>query len=269
MEVRAVLVIALGALLITVSAYLIPYGFLLQDHWNKMMIGELIPFRVNQTGPFTVQMGGIYVHTMIEELKSGFDLQHYFDLNGIKYPFQVSFRDEKLLISAEIKDKDGNLAAKITNNQWSVNNNPIITHDRNYNSYAFEVIDSDSIPILQVVMTPQNTIFVGGVFYSANGTLLAMLNGTTILNPRNTDIRNYNQTIFQYPSDNHLEELAPNSPFAFRPNQSSLSPIWVIVIGLILLFVGTFITSSGLWARSKKNRSRTRGRPKKPHIRSS
>ena len=250
--------------MIGASAYLIWYGSQLQDNWNKALRGELVPFQVNYTEPFTVQMGGIYVHTTIEQLNIGFDLQRYFNFNNMMYPFQISFKDAKLFVSAEIRDKNGDLVAKITNNQWSVNNNPVIADDRNYNSYAFEVIDSDLIPILQIVMTPQNTIFVGGVFYSINGTLLAMLNGTTIANPSKSTIENYNQTIFQYRSDDHLSELVPNSPFAFKPTPTIIAPIWVIIIGVILLIIGTILTSSGVADKlGKKKPRRTGRRPKK------
>jgi len=263
MGAKALLLIALGALLVGINGgIVIPYGWQLQDNWNKAMRGELIPFQVNSTEPFTVQTGGLHAVVTIEDLSNGFDLRRAFNFNNMEYPFQVSFENGKLLVSAEIRNQEGNVVAKITDNQWSVNPNPVITYDRNYNSYAFEVVDSDLIPILQVVMTPQNLIFVGGVFYSTNGTLLSMLNGTTIFNPMSTDISNYNQTIFQYRSDSHLGQLAPNSAFAYEPTQNGISPISVIVIGVILLIIGTFITSGGVVTKLNEKKRRTRRRQK-------
>jgi hypothetical protein len=263
MGAKALLVIAFGALLVGISSgIVIPYGFQLQDNWNKAMRGELIPFQVNYTELFTVQTGGLHAIVTVEDLSNGFDLRRFFNFNDMEYPFQVSFKNGKLLVSAEIRNQEGNVVAKITDNQWSVEPNPVITYDRNYNSYAFEVVDSDLIPILQVIMKPQNSIFVGGVFYSINGTMLSMLNGTTIFDPRSTDINNYNQTIFQYRSDSHLGQLAPNSQFAYMPTQNGISPISVIIVGVILLIIGTFITSGGVvtWLTEKKRRTRRRQR---------
>ena len=134
----------------------------------------------------------------------------------------------------------------------SVNYNPIVTYDRNYNAYAFEVIDSNIVPILQVVLTPENNIFVGGVFYGENESLVAQLNVTTIYNPDNYK---YNQTIFQYPSDINLGKLVANSPYAFG-SPASLAPVEITIIGYILFGIGTFLTLViGLDSFRKKKRT--------------
>ena len=174
-------------------------------------------------------------------MKNGYDFGRNFYFEGIDFFVEASYKDEKLLVSAEIKNKDAELVAIITDNKWSVNNNPIVAKERNYNSYAFEVIDSRNIPILQVVMMPENKILVGGVFYGENSTLVAMLNGTTIFNPSDST---YDQTIFQYPSDSNLGKLIENSPYAFG-NQVVLAPNLIIIIGYVLFGIGSFCIAIG------------------------
>lgn len=243
MGVKALLVIVFGVVLIVVGGYLSStYGPRLQDIETARIKGELIPFAVDEQKPFDVQMGGVHGITTIDRLKTGYDLRSDFNFNDIVYPFEVSFNDGRLLVSAEIRNTDGEKVATIAKNQWGVNPSPVIAFDRNYNSYAFEVIAPNQVPTLQVVMTPENRIFVGGVFYNPNGTMLAMLNGTTILGPDDNDIKGYNQTIFQYPSDSHLGELVANSQYAFASSQNALTPATIIMVGLVLLGTGTFIT---------------------------
>lgn len=239
MSIKALLVIAFGVIMMVVGTYLFStYGPLLL----AIETGKLILFQVDSQKDFDVQMGGFHFITTAAELSSGLNLSHYVYISGFNYPFQISLRSGNLLVSAEIKNANGDVVAKIVNNQWSVNYNPIVTCDRNYNAYAFEAITLGQIPILQVVMIPENRIFVGGVFYSTNSTLIAMLNGTTILNPEESEISNYNQTIFRYPSDSHLGKLVENSPYAFGSAPIILAPTEIINIGYVLFGIGTFIT---------------------------
>ncbi|HLE75712.1 MAG TPA: hypothetical protein VI864_06685 [Candidatus Bathyarchaeia archaeon] len=260
MSVKVLLVIALGVIMIVVGTYLFStYG----PHLLAIETGELIPFQVDSQKDFDVQMGGIHAITTATELSSGFNFSQYFYISGFNYPFQISLSSGKLLISAEIRDKDGNVVATITKNQWGVSNNPVATLDKNYNSYAFEVITLGQIPILQVVMTPENRIFVGGVFYSTNSTMIAMLNDTTIINPEESEISNYNQMIFQYPSDSHLGKLVENSPYAFGSALMILAPTEIINIGYVLFGIGTFVTLVVSVNSFKKRNSGKSGRGQK------
>lgn len=249
-----------GATLIAISAFLIPYGFVLQENWNKMMTGKLIPFQVNDKEPFNVTVGGFTAITSINELKNGFNMSRYFFINNITFPFQLSFRDGQLYVSGEIRNSNGDFVARIVNNEWQVNPDQFIAAERNYNSYAFEVIDASTlVPVFQVVITPNNKILVCGVFYGGNYALLNMLNDTSILSSLDSKdesgrmfsdiIKDYNQTLFQYPSQNHLGELVANSLYAFSPTPQFVSPMIVIIVGCILLGVGTVSTGKG-WGNS-------------------
>lgn len=246
MKITALLVIIFAVVLIVIGTFLFSnHGPRLRDIENARIRGELVPFAIDEQKPFEIQMGGIHVYTAIDQLRNGYDLQDVVYLMGIDYPFEISFTDEKLYVSAEIRNEEGVLVATIGKNQWATSIDPVMVYDRNYNSYAFEVIAPNQAPILQVVMTPQNKVFVGGIFYSANGTILAMLNGTTIVGGIDeiaNDIKNYNQTIFQYPSEQHMGELAANSEFAFPISKTIFTPDSIIVIGYVMFGIGTFLT---------------------------
>ena len=201
--------------------------------------GELIPFEVDPQQDFDIQMGGFHFITTIEQLNAGFDAERYVNVSGFDYPFSISFNNGKLYVSAEIRNPDGDKVATIGKNQWGVSSDPVIAYDRNYNSYAFEVIDPNQVPILQVEMTPQNRIFVGGVFYSAESIVLAMLNGTTILNPREKEIQSYDQRLFRYPSVNNTGVMvnplyASESPLLDANNKITEGNT-LQIIGLILM----------------------------------
>ena len=261
MNAKALVVIFVGVIMIVVGTY---FFSTLGPRIEAIEAGELIPFKVDDQKPFDIQMGGCHVLVTVDQLSKGYDFQHAFYFEGIDYPFEVSFRDGKVLVSAEIRNADGDVVAKIADNQWSVEPNPIVTYDRNYISYAFEAIDSDRLPILQVVMTPENKVFVGGVFYGENATLVSMLNGTTIYNPIDWD---YKQTIFQYPSSSKLGKLAANSPYAFGSAQVILAPDEIIAIGYVMLGIGTFTTlvvgiDSFKKRKRKSNISRARKKKK-------
>lgn len=266
MSAKELVMIVSGVVMIVVGTY---FFTTLGPHVEAIEKGELIPFEVDDQKPFDIQMGGCHALVTADELSKGFDFQHAFYFGGIDYPFTVSLRDGKVLVSAEIRNANGDVVAKIADNSWSVDYTPILTYDRNYNSYAFEAISSDKVPILQVVMTPENIIFVGGVFYGENATLVNMLNGTTVYNP--TEIK-YNQTIFQYPSDSKLGKLVAGSPYAFG-SQVILAPTEITAMGYVLFGIGTFVTlftsvitlkkrsssiSGGRRGKAKQKTSRTR-----------
>lgn len=146
--------------------------FQLRDMELRVMKGELIPFDVNPQKPIEIQIGGIHVITTVDELSEGFNLSRYVNL-GFEYPFQIELKDGKFLTSVKIWNADGEMIAKIVDNQWVVNDNTIITRGRNYNAYAFEVIDSDLVPVIQVVFAPENKMYLGGLFYVPTGECLS------------------------------------------------------------------------------------------------
>jgi hypothetical protein len=251
MNIKALVIIAFAVTLIVVGTYLFSS---LAPHLEAIQNGELTPFNVDEQKPFDAQIGGVHIILSVNDLE-GYDFRKAFNLGGVEYPFELKYVDGKLVVSAEIKNTNGDVVAKIVDNQWSVNFNPIVTYDRNYNSYAFEVIDSDRVPILQVVLKPENNIFIGGVFHGENGTIVAQLNGTTLYNYEDYK---YAQTIFRYPSESNLGKLVPNSLYAFG-GQVILAPNEISAIGYVLFGIGTFVTLViGLESFKRKNQKRKR-----------
>jgi hypothetical protein len=211
---KSLLLIALGAIMGALSFYLVPYGFELARSGIGVMIGKLEAPQVDFQKSFELHFGGIIGVYDSNQLRNGVNLPTLISLGG-SIPVQITISDGKLLVSAEVKNEAGETVAKIHNNEWSVNNNPVIARDRNYNDYAFEVIDSNEVPVLQVYIQSGNLIFVGGLFYYSGGRVLASPNDT-ILNPTDAEVNEKLTPIFKYPSG--------GSPYA----------IPVIVLGVIL-----------------------------------
>jgi len=202
---HSTLIITLGVLFGALSIFLIPYGFDLRNKEIQALSGELITPKVDFQRQFEVNIGSNILVSEVNALSQGINLRRFIDF-GYDYPIQIRFKDGRLLISAEIKNQNGETIAKIKDNQWTVNNNKIIARDRNYNSYAFEVVDSELRPVLQVVVQDQNKIYIGGLFYTPNGTVLATPNGLFI-NPSDSQITDNIQPIFRYPSDKYLGQM--------------------------------------------------------------
>lgn len=248
MESKTFLRVLIGIIIATIGGCLVTYGWQLRNMEIMAMKGEIIPFEVDPNRSIEIQIGGIHVITTLDQLSEGFNLTRYVNL-GFDYPFQIRLKERKFLTSIEIRNMDGEIVAKIVDNQWVVNSNPVIARDRNYNAYAFEVIDSDLIPVIQVVFTAHNKMYLGGLFYVPNGRMLVTPN-VTIFGPSSEDISENIERIFVYPSEQHLGEMV-NQP---RPIMESEK---LIFIGVILSILGT-VFSSGSWIQGKRKKAKQR-----------
>jgi hypothetical protein len=202
------------------------------------MTGQLVPFEFDSQQPVEIQVVGIHVNMTLDKLSQGFNLSRYVYL-GFDYPFQITFKDQKFSVSAVIRNADGEKIATITNNEWAVSSNNVIAYDRNYNAYAFEVMDSDLVPVIQVVFSPQNKMYLGGFFYIPNGTLL-LTDDNLITDPSYENISYARtHTIFNYPSDQHLGELVAKSTY-----QVARTSAQAIISGEIVTFLGILLSAS-------------------------
>jgi hypothetical protein len=249
MRTIAILALFFGLLFLTIGPVLIGYGLILADDETKAMTGELLPFGIDSQKPIEIQCGGFHVGMTLDQLSEGFNLSYYVTLVGFDYPFHIALRNQRFLVSVDLKNANGETVAKIADNQWSVNNNNVIAYDRNYNSYAFEVIDSDLVPVIQVVFKPQNRMYLGGFFYSPNMTVLLLSNNTSILDPSLTDLNSSLPRIFKYPSKDHLGETVVKSTYEV-PRSSSR----VITLGVVFVVLGIPITIYGEHLREKPRR---------------
>jgi hypothetical protein len=83
-----------------------------------------------------------------------------------------------LSISANITNSENEVVAYIQNNTWkSVSPDSMQIGDRNYNAYAFEIVDMNYVPIFNVRIVGPNDIQIGSVFEGNNSTTLISNNG--------------------------------------------------------------------------------------------
>jgi hypothetical protein len=226
-KTSALLLISFGVIFGVLSPIVIFYGSDLTKSGIGGLTGKLTPPQVNFTQSFEVYFDSVVVVYGADQLKSGVDLATPVQL-GDYAPIKIAISNGKLLVSAEVRDQNGEVVAKIHNNDWSVNNNPVIANDRNYNDYAFEVMDSDRIPVLQVYMASNNTIYVNGLFYLGSERILAAPN-IMDFNPSDAEINQYLTPIFMYPSG------APNPILGWS----------MIVVGAIFGVLATILISVG------------------------
>lgn len=194
-----------GAILLFSSPIIYNYGYNIRKEEIETMKGVLKPPPLDFSKPFEIQFGGMHLLTTINELSEGMNFSKGFNI-GYDYPFKIEFKNGKLLVSADIIDENLEVIATIEDNEWTVNENDIIARDRNYNDFAFEVVDAHLRPRLQVIVKVQNKIYIGGFFYTDRGALLAV-DDTTLWGPNPEEIEEHIQKIFEYPSAEHLHEM--------------------------------------------------------------
>jgi hypothetical protein len=264
MKTASIVALSLGVLFTIIGPIAISYSLVLADKESRAMIGELLPFRIDSQQPVEVQCGGFHVMMNMSQLSNGFNLTRIVNM-GFDYPFHITLKDQKFLVSVDLKNAIGETVAKIVDNQWAVNINPVIAHDRNYNAYAFEVIDSNQIPVIQIIFLPENKMYLGGFFYSPIGTLLLLPNDTTIINPSLTEANSSLPRIFKYPSEGHLGEMVEPIPYQVPRASSQAFNLGVLLtaMGIPLFVYGTVKTDYvqarvGTHKKSRRNRDRQR-----------
>lgn len=119
----------------------------------------------------------------------------------------ISLRSEnnKLFVSSEIRDNNGNLVAELRDNEWTLNKNAIF--DRNYTDSTLEIRDRNGHVALQVVDFG-DIINVEGIFRCKNGwaTILSHTDdgGRMSFIPPGKEPEITIQQVCEYPSDQHL-----------------------------------------------------------------
>ena len=126
-------------------------------------------------------------------------------------PLTIEIAGEQLIVSATIRNKDGQIVAEIIQNEWKVN--PQNSWDRNYTKNALEVRDPSGDIVLQVRLVEDRVQFQAKM-YASNKTGIAFVKGpgggyierSTPERP----FRSIISPIFKYPSDIHFGELIDN-----------------------------------------------------------
>ena len=219
--------------------------------------GELSPFKIDPTKPFYLFIGAMVpFHFTEEQLSAGINLNDFitssFLPNITSDDFQLNLMNGNLQVSASIRDSNGNLITQIVNNTWkTVNPNyQLIFWDRNYNSYAFEVITSNYVPIIQVAMIGPNEIQFDGLLYTTEGfvRIAPMSNGGASISyyPKNMTIDEVNEglnipLLFKYPALTNSSNLGKMQNPIYPSNNPLSEANNNLELGLALQIVGTLV----------------------------
>ena len=196
----------------TVGVFLATYGWNLRNREITAMKGELKPPKIDFDKPFELYWGGIKFIKNIDELEDELDTNKFIKMGGGNISLKIRFDEGKALISTEIKNDENETIVKIVDNNWVINIDPVVAYDRNYNDYAFEVIDSDQIPRLQVLIRENNVIYVGGYFDVPIGKVLALPHHW-VLNPPQELVEKFKKArLFEYPSEDNFGKIIEPLP---------------------------------------------------------
>jgi hypothetical protein len=127
----------------------------------------------------------------------------------------------QMLVSAKLKNADGDLVAEVTNNEWSLQARPAI-FDRNYTDNILEIRDTKGRVSLQL-MELGDTVYVAGRFICSHdrSTYTILPDGFLEMRPYGIPISREIPPVCEYPSALHLGQCAskkaesliePNSP---------------------------------------------------------
>lgn len=179
--------------------------------------GRINPAQINPMQPIQVALSGSIRNYSIDELADGIDLTRLINVdtgNGsVKFPIQIIFgNDNKLLVSATLSDEKGNILATVKNNEWkAVSSNSMEIWDKNYNSFAFEIIDNHGFPALQILVAERNQIRLGYSLLSKGLPFVFTVKPSMYLFGENitgeVSLALRADTLFKYPSSEHLGEM--------------------------------------------------------------
>jgi len=169
----------------------------------------------------TIHFGESHMSISIQSLRAGMQLRPFSFIGDRN--ITITLKNESIVVSADFRSLDGEIVAKIVENEWQIN--PGNKFDRNYDDNAFEVIDNDLITKFQIDFTDIYNIRIGGSFIS-NGSLYAFLpNGQSLflgLNGRPKEelirITDNIETLFLYPSENHFGKRREVPDVKFDPD---------------------------------------------------
>jgi hypothetical protein len=259
---KGVILLVLGSIITALGGVIITVGLEARQNAILALDGQLSPFPIDTSKQFVVQLGKTKGNELTdisftsEQLANGIDMNQVFPAaSGVGAPFlmnqlKITFLDNKLKVSTIIKDSDNRTIAEIINNEWkTVNPDTLMYWDRNYNAYAFEIIDSDNIPTFQVLMIGPNRIQIGGLFFTSHGTIyFEPRDDGCILHINQTiaDLQIANiQTLMKHPALTNPDNLGKMTE-AYYPSSNPLAEsTWTILSGITSAIVGPILFSIG------------------------
>ena len=220
--------------------------------------GELSSYQIDPNKKVILHFGTNQVSQSLDALARGVDIASMGITVGISWPFQVTFEDNKLLVSANITNAYGEFIGWIRNNNWkSISPDSLVIGDRNYNDHAFEVVDEYYNPIFSVQIIGSNEIRIAGIFRNDNETAIISNKGGGIwVNMSGFTRQEIEQVLvplFRYPSDKYPNQLfnsandGPTNKLADNAELESniytiLAYVSFIIGGIMSIFGGAYIT---------------------------
>lgn len=219
--------------------------------------GELMPFKMNMSEDFVVDLGGNIVAHSAQELAQGVDAVRGIGV-GFDWPFQIIFSGSKILISANVTNSDNQVVGRITNNTWrSERPDSMAIGDRNYNDYAFEILDINMMPIFNVRVVGSNQIQISGLFHGNNNTALISDNGGGVwANPSQQQINDLLTPMFKYPSSEYAGKLINPTYLTSLPDTSDkmfFEASVLTVVGYVFIGLGVLLAFISEVVREKEN----------------
>ena len=196
-----------------------------------------------------VSIGTISTDYTVDELANWVDLTHFIHIEEnqktVTFPVKFAFEGNIVHVYAEIKDNNNVTIGTVNDNNWWAANpeNIASVWDRNYNAYAFELIDENKIPVLQISLGQQNKIDIGfSLFSQGLPYYFGITTGTFIGGVSDEDLQQIrSSTLFLYPSDDHIGELRNSTGY---PTNNVLASVnGKIQLGNGLAITGNILTA--------------------------
>jgi len=158
---------------------------------------------LNGRQPYDLAIGsGHIIGITSETLRNGINLgeviNQMFQLGDgkINLPVKLYEENNRLMVDAELYNEKQVLVCSIVRSEWQFN--PDGEYDRNYSNNAFEVVDGNLIPVLQIYLKEPNKIYVGGFLRTDKGATVGLTPNKILINPIEKDLEL--KRLFRYPS---------------------------------------------------------------------
>lgn len=176
------------------------------DKRLEQSTGKISGKILDQSKPLAISVGGSTELGSVDKLRNGINLGDIIgrvNINDIKFnlPIKIYEENNRLLVDIEVYNSERTLVCSVVGNEWRFN--PDGKYDRNYGVNAFEVVDGDLVPIVQVYLQDKNKIFLGG-YVEQGGYFVSFTPGETKYSIDKNDIMENIVRLFKYPSSKHL-----------------------------------------------------------------
>ena len=155
--------------------------------------------KFKDSSAYLVACGGVNAILNKEKLIKGYNLSEL--IKGIRIPVKLYLGKKGILIDAKVYGKKEHaVVAVIKKNKWK---DLPPEYDLNFSVNAFEIIDDNDKPLLQVQIKSGDEIHVGGCFYQGKNKIS--------ITPERINLyvnECEGEKIFKYPSSKYLGQLA-------------------------------------------------------------